>query len=180
MVWSPSPYQISGPSLPSVPWPGHDTMVYIVPSHTTVPHYLSTSTLSKVCLYIISLPTPTPTFIPIHFLSSQPPPPLFWLVLLLFLTHMSVVATATTSRRRRRRWWSSSVDDGAPRSFATPRGRISTVPGVPLGHCPPLDHHVQLEWHLLLLLPLGQTPLFPSILLRPPSCWLPHPILTPQ
>lgn len=70
----------------------------------------------------------------------------------------------------------SSVRDGGPRSFATPRGHISTVPWLPLRHCPPLDHHLQPQRNLLLLLPLGQVTLLPSKLLQP--CTLSHSIPT--
>ena len=77
--------------------------------------------------------------------------------------------TATTSPTQ-------SVHDGGPRSFPIPHRHISTVPGLPLGHCPPLDHNLQPQRHLLLLLPLGQATLFSPISLSPPPCTLPHPI----
>lgn len=62
---------------------------------------------------------------------------------------------------------SSSVCDGESGCFATPCGCISTVPRLPSWHCPPLNHHFQLEWYLLLLLPLGQAQITPPIFRRP-------------
>jgi len=71
-----------------------------------------------------------------------------------------------------------SPHDGGPRSFPIPRRHISTVPRLPLGHCPPLDHNLQPQRHLLLLLPLGQATLFSPISRSPPPYTLPHPIPT--
>jgi len=71
-----------------------------------------------------------------------------------------------------------SPHDGGPRSLPIPRRHISTVPRLPLRHCPPLDHNLQPQRHLLLLLPLGQVTLFSPISLSSTRYTLPHPIPT--
>ncbi|MED6139180.1 hypothetical protein PIB30_081504 [Stylosanthes scabra] len=58
--------------------------------------------------------------------------------------------------------------NGGPRSVSAPSGRISTFPGVPSRHCPSSDHHIHTQRRLLMLLPLGQVSLLPSIFLIPP------------
>jgi hypothetical protein len=78
--------------------------------------------------------------------------------------------------------WSSCQDGEPPRFFATTSRHISAVYGLPTRHRPPLAHHLQLKWHLLMLLPLGKVSLTPSISLR---SWgrtrrRPHPISTLQ
>lgn len=55
----------------------------------------------------------------------------------------------------------SDSSDGEPGFFATPRGCISAVLGLPSWHSTPLDHHLQPQRNLLLLLPLGQAQITP-------------------
>jgi hypothetical protein len=62
--------------------------------------------------------------------------------------------------------WSSYQDGEPPRFFATTSRHISAVYGLPTRHRPPLAHHLQLKWHLVMLLPLGKVSFTPSISLR--------------
>lgn len=59
----------------------------------------------------------------------------------------------------------TTTSDGERRLFAVPRGGISTVLGLPSWDSPPLDHHLHIEWCVLLLLPLGEAQILPSIFL---------------
>ncbi|CAH9105475.1 unnamed protein product [Cuscuta europaea] len=49
-------------------------------------------------------------------------------------------------------------------------GCVSAVIGLPSRHRPPLDRNLQLERRLFLLLPLGQGPIPPAIILRRYRC----------
>lgn len=100
----------------------------------------------SVCLYNIPFLLPSLLIHLPQFLS------------LFFSLHMSVCIASQYQSKE-------AVLDGQSGSFPVPRGRISTVPGLPARHRPPLDHHLQPKRHLLLLLPLGQAPIPPSILL---------------
>jgi len=102
---------------------------------------------------------------PLHIHHTQQHNPLLLFPSILFLTHMRVGAT-------------SSPHHGKPGYLAAACRRISTVPWLPLGHCPSLDHHLHPQWRPLLLLPLGQDPFPPSIFLsfRSPNAFRFHQI----
>ena len=115
--------------------------------------------------------------LPYHFSfiinSHKPPspPPTSSIVFLSLLSSSSIHMREGTS---------PTANDGEPGSFAAPHGRISSLTWVPPRYCPPLDNHLQLEWHLLLLLPLGQVQITPSIFFRRPGSRARHRSFTLQ
>lgn len=59
-------------------------------------------------------------------------------------------------------------NNGEPRFVTISLRRISTVLGFPIRDSTPSNNHFQFEWHLLLLLPLGQAQITPQIFFRRP------------
>lgn len=149
-----------GPSTSSVHWPGQRSYLYCVCTHPSqiykfLPPLLALLHNSPCSSLYFHFVLPQINHNLIYFLASVPSffSPLNWSC---FLHYMLEGENSNYYRYLKK--------NGQSKLCTAPFGRVAAFTWFPFGNCASTASNFQFEWHIFLLLPLGQASVSPSIL----------------